>query len=107
MILHKPIEGGGYNMKEEEEKKSFMEQMATLIVDKRKGLFLAFAIAIIFCVIASTWVKVDDDITDYLPDSTQTRQGLTIMDDEFVTYGSAKIMVDNVSYEKAQQIAKV
>lgn len=91
-------------MKEEEEKKSFMEQMATLIVDKRKGLFLAFAIAIIFCVIASTWVKVDDDITDYLPDSTQTRQGLTIMDDEFITYGSAKIMVDNVSYEKAQQI---
>ncbi|WP_054738934.1 efflux RND transporter permease subunit [Cellulosilyticum ruminicola] len=88
-----------------EEKKSFMEQMATLIVDKRKGLFLAFVIAIIFCAIASTWVHVDNDITDYLPDATQTRQGLTIMDDEFITYGSAKIMVDNVSYEKAKQIA--
>lgn len=103
VILHKPIKGGGHSMKEE--KKSFMEQMATLIVDKRKGLFLAFVIAIIFCAIASTWVHVDNDITDYLPDATQTRQGLTIMDDEFITYGSAKIMVDNVSYEKAKQIA--
>lgn len=92
-------------MKEEKEKKSFMEQMATLIVDKRKGFFLAFLIAIIFCAISSGWVQVNDDITDYLPDTTQTRQGLTIMNEEFVTYGSASIMVDNVSFEKAEQIA--
>ena len=92
-------------MKEEKEKKSFMEKMATFIVDKRKGMFLAFIIAMIFCAISSSWVKVNDDITQYLPDTTQTRQGLSIMNDEFMTYGMADVMVDNVSFEKAKQIA--
>ena len=91
-------------MKEERHKVSFMEKVATFIVDKRNGLFLAFIGAAIFCAISFNWVSVNDDITTYLPSSTETRQGLTIMEDEFVTYGTATIMVDNISYEQAVNI---
>lgn len=47
-----------------------------------------------------------NDLTDYLPESTETRQGLDIMDEQFTTFGSAKIMVTNITYEKALQLAK-
>ena len=39
----------------------------------------------------SGWVAVNDDLTSYLPDDTETRQGLTVMDEEFVTFGTNRI----------------
>ena len=65
-----------------------------------------YIFAIIFCIIANGWVKVENDITTYLPDSTETRQGLTIMNDQFVTYGTARVMVSNISYEKGEELAE-
>ena len=70
------------------EKQSPMERIASFIVDKRKAFYLIYIGVAIFCVFSSGWVAVNDDLTSYLPDSTETRQGLTIMDEEFVTFGS-------------------
>lgn len=94
-------------MQENEEKKATpMEKLAGFIVDKRNLFFLLYIFAIIFCIIANGWVKVENDITTYLPDSTETRQGLTIMNDEFTTYGSAHVMVSNISYEKGEELSE-
>ena len=84
---------------QDENKATPMEKLATFIVDKRNLFFLLYIFAIVFCIFSNGWVKVENDITTYLPDATETRQGLTIMNDEFVTYGSAKVMVSNISYE--------
>ena len=81
-----------------------MEKLATLIVDKRNLIFLLYIFALIFCVIATGWVNVENDITTYLPDSTETRQGLTVMNDNFTTYGTARVMVSNITYDKAVQL---
>lgn len=81
-----------------------MEKLSTFIVDKRNLFFLLYIFAIVFCLISNGWVKVENDITTYLPDETQTRQGLTIMNREFVTYGSAKVMVSNISYERGESL---
>lgn len=89
-----------------ENKATPMEKVATFIVDKRNLFFLLYIFAIIFCIIANGWVKVENDITTYLPDSTETRQGLTIMNDQFVTYGTARVMVSNISYEKGEELAE-
>ena len=78
-----------------------MEKLAAFIVDKRNLFFLLYIFALIFSVIASGWVKVEDDITTYLPDTTETRQGLTVMNDNFVTYGTANVMVSNITYDTA------
>lgn len=88
-----------------ENKATPMEKVATFIVDKRNLFFLLYIFAIIFCIIANGWVKVENDITTYLPDSTETRQGLTIMNDQFVTYGTARVMVSNISYKKGEELA--
>lgn len=86
------------------ENKSFMVKIATFIVDKRNILMLLYAAMIIFSLISQNWVKVCDDLTAYLPENTQTRQGLTIMEDEFVTLATSRVMVENVTYEKAEEI---
>lgn len=89
-----------------EEKQSFIEKMAAFIVDKRKAFYLIYIGLAIFSVISGGWVKVDNDLTDYLPESTETRQGLTLMDEEFTTFATADVMVDNISYAQADSLAE-
>ena len=89
-----PKKGGG-----------FFEKLATFIVDKRNLIFFLYAIAIIASLITQSWVSVCDDLTEYLPQTTETRRGLTIMDDEMVTYATARIMVSNTTYDIARDLA--
>ena len=91
-------------MENEKPKGNGMEKLATFIVDKRNLFFLLYIFALVFCAIATGWVKVEDDITTYLPDTTETRQGLTVMNDNFVTYGTANVMVSNITYDTALEI---
>lgn len=81
-----------------------MEKLATFIVDKRNLFFLLYIFAIVFCFFSTNWVKVENDITTYLPAETETRQGLTLMNEEFITYGSAKIMVSNITYKTGDKL---
>ena len=85
-------------------KQSFMEQVASLIVDRRSVFFLLFVIAAGFCAVSRGWVRVNDDLTAYLPESTETRQGLDLMEQEFTTFGTAQVMVENVTYEQAEEL---
>ena len=94
-------------MENEKPKGNAMEKLATFIVDKRNLFFLLYIFALIFSAVATGWVKVENDITTYLPDSTETRQGLTVMNDNFITYGSARVMVSNVTYDTALDLQEV
>ena len=90
-----------------EKKSNIWEKVATFIVDKRNIFFLFFIAAAMFCLVSSGWVKTNDDITAYLPPETETRQGLTIMNDEFTTYATARVMVDNISLDKALELQEI
>lgn len=92
-------------MEEKKDDRSFMLKLATFIVDKRNGVFLAFIGMLVFCLFAQGWVAVCDDITQYLPGDSETRQGLTLMEDEVTTYATARVMVSNISRERASEIA--
>ena len=92
-------------MNKDKKENGAMIKVATFIVDKRNLFFLLFVLAIIFSIIAMNWVKVENQLSAYLPETTETRQGLDLMDQEFVTYGSAKVMVSNITYDDAQVIA--
>jgi predicted RND superfamily exporter protein len=86
-------------------KNKFIHTLATFIVDKRDLFFLLYVLAIAFSFVSSGWVTVNSDITSYLDDSTETRQGLVIMEEEFYTYATAQVMVSNVTYEQADALA--
>ncbi|MBP3825989.1 MAG: MMPL family transporter [Butyrivibrio sp.] len=91
---------------EENEKagNSFMLKICAFIVDKRNLFFLIYAILGIFAFVASNWVGVENDLAFYLPGTTETRQGLDLMEEQFTTYGTVKVMVANISYEQALKI---
>ena len=93
-------------MRKDTEKPSFFVRLATVIVDKRKLIFFLYACALLFCLFSRNWVSVCNDITEYLPDSTETRQGLTLMEEEFTTFGTARVMVSHVTRGIAEDLAE-
>lgn len=82
-----------------------MIKLARFIVDKRKAFYLVFLAAFLFCAASVNKVQINNDITSYLPAQTETRRGLTIMEEEFITLGSANVMVANVTLDTAQELA--
>ena len=82
-----------------------MRKLAEFIVDKRKLLLIIFIAAAIGSVIMSSHINVIQELTDYLPDDTETSIGLDVMDEQFTTFGTAKVMVQNVTYDQAKVIA--
>ena len=90
--------------KPEKNKGSFMMKLATIIVDKRNLFFLLTILGVIFSLVSRNWVQVENELAEYLPEDSETRQGLDVMEEQFITYGSAKVMVANVTLEKAEEL---
>lgn len=82
----------------------FMAKLATFIVDKRNLFLLLTIIMLIFSAFSRNWVQVESDLAAYLPEDSQTRQALDIMEEQFTTYGSAQIMVANLSQDQAEEL---
>ena len=82
-----------------------LRAVATKVVDCRYLIFALFLVACVYCALSVGKVGLIREITQFLPESTETRQGLDIMDEEFTTYGTASIMVSNVSYARASELA--
>lgn len=93
-------------MSEERKSEDFMLKLARFIVDKRKAFYLVFLAAVLFCAASVSKVHVNNDITSYLPADTETRRGLTLMEEEFTTLGSGQLMLTNITYDEADQVAK-
>ena len=83
---------------------SFLEKLSTLIVDKRNLVFLIVIILLVFSAFSRNWVEVESDLTYYLPEGSGTKQALNIMDEQFITYGSAEVMVANVTLKQAAEL---
>lgn len=84
---------------------NFMIKLATFIVDKRNLFSLLVVLGILFSAFSIGWVKVENDLVAFLPESSETKQGMEIMEEHFVTLGTAQVMVANVTYEHALELS--
>ena len=91
-------------MENEEKSSGLMIKICGFIVDKRNLFFLLFGILLIFSVISRNWVNVENSMSYYLPQQTETKQGLDLMEEQFITYGTCSCMVANISYEQGEKI---
>ncbi|MDE6029291.1 MAG: MMPL family transporter [Clostridiales bacterium] len=82
-----------------------MKKIAKFIVEKRLWLFFIFVAIIGYCIFGITRIEVEYDITTYLPDGTDTKKALAIMEEEFASLGTATVMVKNVAAAAADGIA--
>ncbi len=85
---------------------SFFEKFAKFIVDKKSIIIILYCVAMAFCFISQSWVKVCNELTDYLPKKTETKQGLTIMDENFITHATCKALVINITYDNAEKLSE-
>lgn len=93
--------------KKEEANTGAITKLATFIVDRRNLFFLLLVIGLLFSLISRNWVEVENDLKAYLPDSSESRQGLDVMEDQFITYGTAQIMVENISGTQAEALCEI
>ena len=87
------------------EKPDSMHRISAAIVQYRFLIILLFIVAAVYCALSLGRVRVNSDFTAFLSPETETRQGLSIMEEEFVTYASEDVMVANVTFEKARELA--
>ncbi len=85
-------------------KSSPLMKICSFIVDKRNLFFLIYIILIIFSIFSSNWVSVENDLSEYLSDDTETRQTMDMMEKEYTTFGSAKVMISNISLSEAFEV---
>lgn len=86
------------------DQESVMVRLATFVVDKRNLFFLLVIIGTIFTLFSRNWVQVENDLSSYLPIHSTTRQGLDVMEEQFTTFGTADLMVANISLEEARRV---
>ncbi len=82
-----------------------LHRFAEFVVGKYKLFFIIFGALCVFSVFAMGWTEVENDVAAYLPDSYEAKQGLDIMDKEFKTYGSAKILLEDIDETRAAEIS--
>ena len=93
-------------MAEKKQDNNFMQKIAAFIVDKRNLFFLITIIGVVFSGFSQNWIQVENTLAEFLPDTSESRQGLDVMEEQFTTYGSAQIMVANITIDEAQELSE-
>ena len=86
-------------------KREPLTAIAETIVRGRFVIFALFILAGVFCALSLGRVRVNSDLTIFLSKETETRRGITAMAEEFTTYGSARILIEDVPYDDAAATA--
>ena len=89
----------------EQKQPDIMHRIAAGIIRSRFVILLLFLAAGVYCALSVGRVRVSSDITIFLPADTETRRGITIMQEEFTSYASAEIMISNIPYETGVRLA--
>ena len=83
---------------------SFMRRISEIIVDKRKIIFLVVIAGVIFSLFSMGWVEIENDMAAFLPDKSDSKVAVDVMNEEFTLFGTAQVMVANVTLEDAYKI---
>ena len=79
--------------------------IAETIVRGRFVIFALFILAGVFCALSLGRVRVNSDLTVFLSKETETRRGIGVMAEEFTTYGTARILIEDLPYDDAAATA--
>ncbi len=72
------------------------------IIRKNRAIEKVFLLAVLISAVMAPFVEVNYDLTEYLPDTVQSRQGLNIMEDTFGYPGTARVMIKDVTLYEAK-----
>lgn len=70
-----------------------MKKLADFIVEKRYFIFIAVLCLTVLCVFLGTKVNINYDMTSYLPNNSETKKGMTIMETQFEEEKTSNLLV--------------
>lgn len=79
-----------------------MERLAEFIVTHRKKIGIFFLVLLIVSVMLIPKVKINYDLSKYIPDSFPSKDGLDATEEEFGMQSIARLMINNVSLAEAK-----
>ena len=83
-----------------------MRKITDFIINKRHFILILFIILTIGSAVLSSKVKINHDIAEYLPDTSETRIGMDIMEEEFseTETSTLNLMFENLQNDEKQAI---
>lgn len=84
-----------------QEKKGF--SLPQFIIDKCRAIEVIFLVIVLISALTAPFVMINYDLTEYLPDTVQSKQGLNLMEEQFGYPGTARIMLADVTLYEAKQ----
>ena len=83
-----------------------MRKITDFIINKRHFILVLFIILTVVCGVLSSKVKINHDIAEYLPDTSETRIGMDIMEEEFsgTETSTLNLMFQDLQDEQKLQI---
>lgn len=91
--------------------KSMVDRLISFIVRRRNCIEKFFILMVVISAVLSLMVRVNYDLTKYLPSWAPTKQGIDVMEAQFGYPGTARVMVKDVTIYEAklykEKIAKI
>ncbi len=82
-----------------------MERIARGIVKHRKAIMIIFIVFAAVCIFLQSFVKVNYNMTDYLPPEAQSTQALIVMNNEFTAaMPNTSVMIKDIEIPLAQEM---
>lgn len=83
-------------------KKNMVDRLISFIVRRRSAIEKFFILAAALSAVAALMVRVNYDLTEYLPPWAPTKQGIDVMEAEFGYPGTARLMIKGVTLYEAK-----
>ncbi|MDD2971629.1 MAG: MMPL family transporter [Lachnospiraceae bacterium] len=80
----------------------WLEKLISFIIHKHKMIEKVFMVLVFASILAILVVGINYDLSKYLPENSQSSQGIDIIEDEFGYPGSAQLMIEDVSLYEAK-----
>ncbi|HWP52144.1 MAG TPA: MMPL family transporter [Clostridia bacterium] len=82
--------------------KSMVDRLISFIVRRRNAIEKFFILMVVLSAVASLMIRVNYDLTEYLPTWAPTKQGIDVMEEQFGYPGTARVMVKDVTIYEAK-----
>lgn len=80
-----------------------MERLARFIVKNRNKIGITFICAVVVSVLLIPMVRINYDLSEYVPNSERAKKGLNIVEDEFGMQSFARVMINDVTLVQAKE----
>lgn len=81
-----------------------MDKIAEFIIKRRNKIGILFIILIIISIMLIPMVRINYDLSEYVPDDEKAKQGLNIVKQEFGMQSFARVMLNDVTLVQVKEI---